>query len=74
MRALLILSLLVLAVAAGLYFQSRPVPDSGVLRVSGNIEITDAEVSFKIAGRSGTFGVGRGIGQGGAVGGSSGYQ
>ena len=38
-------------VAAGLYFQSRPVPDSGVLRVSGNIEITDAEVSFKIAGR-----------------------
>ena len=51
MRALLILSLLVLAVAAGLYFQSRPVPDSGVLRVSGNIEITDAEVSFKIAGR-----------------------
>ena len=51
MRALLILSLLVLAVAAGLYFQSRPVRDSGVLRVSGNIEITDAEVSFKIAGR-----------------------
>ncbi len=51
MRALLILSLLVLAVPAGLYFQSRPVPDSGVLRVSGNIEITDAEVSFKIAGR-----------------------
>ena len=51
MRALLILSLLVLAVAAGLYFQSRPVPDSGVLRVSGNIEITDAEVSFKIPGR-----------------------
>jgi HlyD family secretion protein len=36
---------------AGLYFQSRPVPDSGVLRVSGNIEMTDAEVSFKIAGR-----------------------
>jgi len=51
MRALLILSLLVLAVAAGLYFQSRPAPDLGVLWVSGNIEITDAEVSFKIAGR-----------------------
>jgi HlyD family secretion protein len=51
MRALLILSLVVLAVVAGLYVQSRPAPDLGVLWVSGNIEMTDAEVSFKIAGR-----------------------
>lgn len=33
------------------YVQSQPAPESGVLRVSGNVEITDAEVSFKIAGR-----------------------
>lgn len=51
MRALPILSLVVLAVVAGLYVQSRPAPDLGVLWASGNIEITDAEVSFKIAGR-----------------------
>lgn len=40
-----------LAAAAVLYIQSRPAPESGVLQVSGNIEMTDAEVSFKIAGR-----------------------
>ncbi len=51
MRVLLSVAAAVSAVVAGLYVQSRPVPDSGVLRVSGNIEITDAEVSFKIAGR-----------------------
>ena len=51
MRALLILSLVVLAVVAGLYFQSRPAPELGALGVSGNIEITDAEVSFKVPGR-----------------------
>ncbi|MDP3089859.1 MAG: efflux RND transporter periplasmic adaptor subunit [Nitrospira sp.] len=51
MRAILIVGALLLALAASLYLQSRTVPDSGALRVSGNIEITDAEVSFKISGR-----------------------
>lgn len=41
----------VLAASAVLYRQSQPAPESGVLRASGNIEMTDAEVSFKIAGR-----------------------
>jgi len=50
-RAILIVGALLLAVGAGVYVQSRTTPDSGALRVSGNIEITDAEVSFKIAGR-----------------------
>lgn len=40
-----------LLAATMLYVQSRPAPESGVLRVSGNIEMTDAEVSFKIPGR-----------------------
>jgi HlyD family secretion protein len=44
-------AVLLLAVAAALYFRSQPAPESGVLRVSGNIEMTDAAVSFKIPGR-----------------------
>lgn len=40
-----------LLAATVFYVQSRPAPESGMLRVSGNIEMTDAEVSFKIAGR-----------------------
>ncbi len=53
MRAILIVGALLLAVLASAFFyaQSRPAPESGVLRVSGNIEMTDAEVSFKIPGR-----------------------
>jgi HlyD family secretion protein len=51
MRVILIVGALLLALVAGLYLQSRTVLDSGALRVSGNIEITDAEVSFKIPGR-----------------------
>lgn len=51
MRVMLTVSAVVLAVVTGLYLRSRPVPDSGSLRVSGNIEMTDAEVSFKIPGR-----------------------
>lgn len=51
MRVILIVGALLLALAVGLYLQSRTVSDSGALRVSGNIEITDAEVSFKIPGR-----------------------
>lgn len=48
--AILVLGAVILT-AVSLYMQSRPIPESGVLRVSGNIEMTDAEVSFKIAGR-----------------------
>lgn len=51
MRVILIVGALLLAVVAALYLWSQPAPDSGALRVSGNIEMTDAEVSFKIPGR-----------------------
>ncbi len=47
----LILAAGALVSAAVLYWQSQPAPESGILRVSGNIEMTDAEVSFKIPGR-----------------------
>lgn len=50
-QTLLAVGALLLAGAAALYLWSRPAPETGVLRVSGNIEMTDAEVSFKIAGR-----------------------
>lgn len=36
--------------AAYAYFQLRPRTDPNVLRVSGNIEVTDVEVSFRIPG------------------------
>lgn len=45
---------LVLAGLGGLtayYLRNRPTPEPDVIRVSGNIEVTDAEVSFKIPGR-----------------------
>lgn len=42
--------LIVIALAAG-YIRNRPTIDPTRIHVSGNIEITDAEVSFKIAGR-----------------------
>lgn len=52
MRAMLSVGALLLATIAGLYVWSPPAPEPGVfLRVSGNIEMTDAEVSFKIPGR-----------------------
>ncbi len=52
LRAILIVGVLLLAVIAGLSLWTRPAPEPGVfLRVSGNIEMTDAEVSFKIPGR-----------------------
>jgi HlyD family secretion protein len=37
-------------VAAYAYFQLGPRPDANVLRVSGNVEVTDVEVSFRIPG------------------------
>ncbi|MDI3465774.1 MAG: HlyD family secretion protein [Nitrospira sp.] len=49
-RVILVLGAVILA-AVGFYVRSQPAPESGVLRVSGNVEMTDAEVSFKIAGR-----------------------
>jgi HlyD family secretion protein len=36
--------------AAYAWFQLRPQPDANVLRVSGNVEVTDIEVSFRIPG------------------------
>src|SRR3990172_12240978 len=54
MKRRLVLALLILAVAAlvaFLYVHRRPAEDGNRILVSGNIEITDAEVSFKISGR-----------------------
>ena len=49
---LLLIPLLVAAAALGYrHFRAAARGEPGVLRVSGNIEVTDAEVSFKIAGR-----------------------
>lgn len=50
---LLILLLVIAAagVASSLYIQSRSRVDPNIVRLSGNIEVTDAEVSFKLAGR-----------------------
>lgn len=51
----LIIPLLLLAAggaAAYAYIQLRPQTDPNVLRVSGNIEVTDIEVSFRIPGWS----------------------
>lgn len=50
------LFMLVLSAAAAAalgygYLRNRSRDDSGVIHVSGNIEVTDAEVSFRIAGR-----------------------
>jgi HlyD family secretion protein len=51
-RLLLLLPVLVVAgVLAYQYGWNRGEDERGVIRVSGNIEITDAEVSFKIPGR-----------------------
>lgn len=52
-KKLIILPLLVALVAVGAYFysQRRSLHDRRTIRVSGNIEVTEAEVSFKIAGR-----------------------
>jgi HlyD family secretion protein len=52
-KTLLILlpAVAVAVVVAYIYVQMRSGHEPNVIRVSGNIEITDAEVSFKIAGR-----------------------
>ncbi len=45
--------LLLIVIGGGVfyYFRSQKPKDVGIIRVSGNIEITDAALSFKIAGR-----------------------
>jgi HlyD family secretion protein len=51
-KKLLAIPLVVVAAGAGLlWFLFRSGEERGVLRISGNIEVTDAEVSFKIPGR-----------------------
>ena len=53
MKKKIIPIILILAVLAGvfLYYQSRSPVNPDLIRVSGNIELTEAEVSFKIPGR-----------------------
>jgi HlyD family secretion protein len=51
-RKLLVLVAVLIAASVAFYFIStRPTSEPNVIRVSGNIEIIDAEVSFKIPGR-----------------------
>jgi HlyD family secretion protein len=51
-RKLLVLVAVLIAASVAFYFIStHPTSESNVIRVSGNIEIIDAEVSFKIPGR-----------------------
>jgi HlyD family secretion protein len=50
-RRLMVLLPVVLLVAVLAYLILSRSDDAGVIRVSGNIEVTDAEVSFKIPGR-----------------------
>ncbi len=47
----LVLAILAATSAGGYYVFNRSAVDPGVIRLSGNIEVTDAEVSFKIPGR-----------------------
>ncbi len=49
--AALVLGVAVVGVSGWLAARERPEPDSRILRVSGTIEVTDAEVSFRIPGR-----------------------
>lgn len=51
-KRLLIIPVAVIAAAAALYayFQLRPQPDPNLIRVTGNIELNDVEVSFRIPG------------------------
>lgn len=51
-KIILLLAIIVIGgVIAYLYMQRRSAEDVNIIRVSGNIEITDAEVSSKISGR-----------------------
>ncbi|MBA4394465.1 MAG: hemolysin secretion protein D [Desulfobacca sp.] len=48
---ILVLLIIFAGVAGVFYFKNQRIPELNVVRVSGNIEITDVEVSFKIPGR-----------------------
>ncbi len=51
-KLIILFSILIIAVMLIYeYIQGRSSKEPNILRVSGNIEITDAEISFKIAGR-----------------------
>ncbi|MDD5643605.1 MAG: hypothetical protein PHX53_18280, partial [Syntrophales bacterium] len=51
-KKLLLLAPVILVAGVLIYkFYLRPPRDLNVIRVSGNIEVIDVEVSFKIAGR-----------------------
>ncbi|MBU4382938.1 MAG: efflux RND transporter periplasmic adaptor subunit [Proteobacteria bacterium] len=55
MRKKLVVTILVLIFASGAgywYWQTRPEPDSEAILVSGNIEVTEVQVSFRIPGRT----------------------
>jgi len=48
---ILIIAVAVILTAAAYFFTHRKGEDRAILRVSGNIEVTSVEVSFKIPGR-----------------------
>ena len=50
-KGIVVLALVAVGVATALYFARRPTPASGVLEISGNIEISDVAASFKVPGR-----------------------
>lgn len=50
-RAVLLVTAVLAAVGVVTYLRTRAAPTSGEIRFSGNIEATDAEVSFRIPGR-----------------------
>lgn len=50
-RALIITAIVLAGAASAIYVVRRPAPDDHLVRISGNIEIDDVEVSFKLPGR-----------------------
>jgi HlyD family secretion protein len=51
-KIILLVLLITVALAAGiLYFKNHQAPAPNTIRLSGNIEVTDVEISFKIPGR-----------------------
>jgi HlyD family secretion protein len=50
-KGIVVFALVAVGVATALYFARRPTQASGVLEISGNIEISDVAASFKVPGR-----------------------
>ena len=51
-RGIVVLALLAIAVAVGVYLRRTPQQDTaGRVRISGNVEVTEVQASFKVAGR-----------------------